>query len=85
MYTSKLLVVGTAAILCLVGLSSPSLACGNDCIGNDDATEMVSLEEDSRNDLSPAADPVDAVATSGRFRNYKGKIIDTKDYIRARY
>jgi hypothetical protein len=91
MYTSKLLVIGTAAILCLIGLSSPSLACSN---GTDSTREgeqhttkmVVSLEDDSvASDLHQASEPGDTLANSGRFRHYKGRIIDTKDYIRARY
>ncbi len=90
MYTSKLLAAGTAAILCLGGFSSPSWASpsATELPGESEqhTTELVSLAENSgAGDQSPTDKLVDATANSGRFRNYKGRIIDTKDYIRARY
>ncbi len=95
MYISNLLAVGTSALLLLVGFNSNSLACSPPNAANlqltvgceqSSPTEILSLEENlPRNDLKIFSEKIDSVANAGRFRNYKGRIIDTKDYIRARY
>jgi hypothetical protein len=96
MYSSNLLTVGTAAVLLLVGFSSSSLACAPQDILNPEiavgceqsnTTDILSLEEKlpSDNLIISSEKKIDTVAHAGRFRTYKGRIIDTKDYIRARY
>ena len=95
MYISNLLAVGTSAMLLLVGVSSNSLACSPPNAVNPQLTvgcvqsstaEVLSLEENlPNNDLKISSEKINTVANVGRFRNYKGQVIDTKDYIRARY
>jgi hypothetical protein len=96
MYISNLLAVGTATMLLLVGFSSSSLACAPQNILNPErvvgceqsnTAEILSLEENlpSSDLIISSEKKVDKVANAGRFRTYKGRIIDTKDYIRARY
>ncbi len=95
MYIPNLLAVGISALLLLVGFSSNSLACSSPhavnlplTVGCEQSSpaEILSLEENlPSNDLKISSEKIDTVANAGRFRNYKGRIIDTKDYIRARY
>jgi hypothetical protein len=96
MYISNLLAVGTATICLLVGFSSSSLACAPQDVINpqlsegckqNNTAEILSLEENlpSRDLIISSEKRVNTVANTGRFRTYKGQIIDTKDYIRARY
>ncbi len=96
MYISNLLAVGTATVLLLVGFSSSSLACAPQNIINPEravgceqsnTAEILSLEENLPSNvlILSSEKKLDTAANTGRFRTYRGRIIDTKDYIRARY
>lgn len=96
MYISNLLAVGAATVLLLVGFSSSSLACAPQNVINQKSvvgceqgsiTEILSLEENLPNNvlIISSEKKLDTAANTGRFRTYQGRIIDTKDYIRARY
>lgn len=96
MYISNLLAVGTTTVLMLVGVSSSSLACAPQNVLNpklvvgceqSQTVEILSLEENlpSPDLIISSEKKSDTVAHTGRFRTYQGRIIDTKNYIRARY